>query len=75
MRLAVAEARRFPDLAAKVSRTARDLSTDLGPVAASLLNWTNSARCPPSPRSASQRRRGSSLISLLCPCCFGRCSR
>jgi AcrR family transcriptional regulator len=30
MRLAVAEARRFPDLAAKVSRTARDLSTELG---------------------------------------------
>src|ERR1700686_4675999 len=30
MRLAVAEARRFPDLAANVSRTARDLSTELG---------------------------------------------
>lgn len=30
MRLAVAEARRFPDLAATVSRTARDLSTELG---------------------------------------------
>jgi AcrR family transcriptional regulator len=30
MRLAVAEARRFPDLAAKVSRTARELSTELG---------------------------------------------
>ncbi len=30
MRLAVAEARRFPDLAASVSRTARDLSTELG---------------------------------------------
>jgi AcrR family transcriptional regulator len=30
MRLAVAEARRFPDLAAKVSRTARGLSTELG---------------------------------------------
>ena len=30
MRLAVAEARRFPDLASTVSRTARDLSTDLG---------------------------------------------
>jgi AcrR family transcriptional regulator len=30
MRLAVAEAQRFPDLAAKVSRTARDLSTELG---------------------------------------------
>jgi hypothetical protein len=30
MRLAVAEAHRFPDLAAKVSRTARDLSTELG---------------------------------------------
>jgi AefR-like transcriptional repressor, C-terminal domain len=30
MRLAVAEARRFPDLAAKVSRKARDLSTELG---------------------------------------------
>ncbi len=28
--LAVAEARRFPDLASTVSRTARDLSTDLG---------------------------------------------
>jgi AcrR family transcriptional regulator len=35
----------------------------------------NSARCRPSPRNASQRRRGSSLISSLCPCCFGRCSR
>jgi AcrR family transcriptional regulator len=30
MRLAVAEARRFPDLAATVSRSARDLSTELG---------------------------------------------
>jgi AcrR family transcriptional regulator len=30
MRLAVAEARRFPDLASTVSRTARDLSTELG---------------------------------------------
>jgi AcrR family transcriptional regulator len=30
MRLAVAEARRFPDLASNVSRTARDLSTELG---------------------------------------------
>lgn len=30
MRLAVAEARRFPDLAATVSRTARELSTELG---------------------------------------------
>jgi AcrR family transcriptional regulator len=30
MRLAVAEARRFPDLAAKVSRTARELSTEIG---------------------------------------------
>src|SRR6201987_1282093 len=30
MRLAVAEARRFPDLASTVSRTARDLRTDLG---------------------------------------------
>jgi len=30
MRLAVAEARRFPDLASSVSRTARDLSTELG---------------------------------------------
>jgi AcrR family transcriptional regulator len=30
MRLAAAEARRFPDLAAKVSRTARELSTELG---------------------------------------------
>jgi AcrR family transcriptional regulator len=30
MRLAVAEASRFPDLAATVSRTARDLSTELG---------------------------------------------
>ena len=30
MRLAIAEARRFPDLASAVSRTARDLSTDLG---------------------------------------------
>jgi AcrR family transcriptional regulator len=30
MRLAVAEVRRFPDLASTVSRTARDLSTELG---------------------------------------------
>lgn len=30
MRMAVAEARRFPDLASTVSRTARDLSTQLG---------------------------------------------
>jgi AcrR family transcriptional regulator len=30
MRLAVAEARRFPDLASNVSRAARDLSTELG---------------------------------------------
>src|SRR6266404_6326306 len=30
MRLAVAEARRSPDLASTVSRTARDLSTELG---------------------------------------------
>ena len=30
MRLAVAEARRFPDLASTVSRTARDLSNELG---------------------------------------------
>ena len=30
MRLAVAEARRFPDLASTVSRMARDLSTELG---------------------------------------------
>ncbi|WP_022724509.1 TetR/AcrR family transcriptional regulator [Rhodopseudomonas sp. B29] len=30
MRLAIAEANRFPDLAARVSRTARDLSTKLG---------------------------------------------
>jgi AcrR family transcriptional regulator len=30
MRLAVAEARRFPDLASTVSRTARELSTELG---------------------------------------------
>lgn len=30
MRLAVAEARRFPDLASTVSRTARDLSTEVG---------------------------------------------
>jgi AcrR family transcriptional regulator len=30
MRLAVAEARRFPDLASSVSRAARDLSTELG---------------------------------------------
>jgi AcrR family transcriptional regulator len=30
MRLAIAEARRFPDLAATVSRTARELSTELG---------------------------------------------
>lgn len=30
MRLAIAEARRFPDLAATVGRTARDLSTELG---------------------------------------------
>jgi AcrR family transcriptional regulator len=30
MRLAVAEARRFPDLASTVSRSARDLSTELG---------------------------------------------
>jgi AcrR family transcriptional regulator len=30
MRLAVAETHRFPDLAVKVSRTARDLSTELG---------------------------------------------
>jgi AcrR family transcriptional regulator len=30
MRLAVAEARRFPELASSVSRSARDLSTDLG---------------------------------------------
>jgi AcrR family transcriptional regulator len=30
MRLAIAEARRFPDLASSVSRAARDLSTDLG---------------------------------------------
>jgi AcrR family transcriptional regulator len=30
MRLAAAEAPRFPDLAAQVSRTARDLSTELG---------------------------------------------
>ena len=30
MRLAVAEARRFPDLASTVYRTARDLSTELG---------------------------------------------
>jgi AcrR family transcriptional regulator len=30
MRLAVAEVRRFPDLAAQVSRTARNLSTELG---------------------------------------------
>jgi AcrR family transcriptional regulator len=30
MRLAIAEARRFPDLASSVNRTARDLSTELG---------------------------------------------
>jgi AcrR family transcriptional regulator len=30
MRLAIAEARRFPDLASTVSRSARDLSTELG---------------------------------------------
>jgi hypothetical protein len=30
MRLAMAEARRFPDLASTVSRRARDLSTELG---------------------------------------------
>src|SRR5260221_9237671 len=30
MRLAVAEARRFPDLATTIDRTARDLSTELG---------------------------------------------
>jgi hypothetical protein len=30
MRLAIAEARRFPDLASTVGRTARDLSTELG---------------------------------------------
>src|SRR6516165_702944 len=30
MRLAIAEARRFPDLASTVSRTARDLATELG---------------------------------------------
>src|SRR5580700_3379855 len=30
MRLAIAEARRFPDLASTVSRTTRDLSTELG---------------------------------------------
>jgi AcrR family transcriptional regulator len=30
MRLAIAESRRFPDLASTVSRAARDLSTDLG---------------------------------------------
>ena len=30
MRLAIAEARRFPELGTTVSRTARDLSTDLG---------------------------------------------
>src|ERR1700726_671597 len=30
MRLAIAEARRFPDLASTVSRTARELSTELG---------------------------------------------
>jgi AcrR family transcriptional regulator len=30
MRLAIAEARRFPDLASTVGRTARELSTDLG---------------------------------------------
>ena len=30
MRLAVAEARRFPDLASTVSQNARDLSTELG---------------------------------------------
>jgi hypothetical protein len=30
MRLAIAEARRFPDLAATVSRTAGELSTELG---------------------------------------------
>jgi AcrR family transcriptional regulator len=30
MRLAIAEARRFPDLASTVSRAARDLSTELG---------------------------------------------
>jgi AcrR family transcriptional regulator len=52
MRLAIAEAQRFPDLASTVSRAARQLSTEVA--ARSWARWRNpasSGRCQPSPPS------------------------
>ena len=53
MRLAIAEARRFPDLASAVSRTARDLSTDLG--VRLLGELTQSGELRPLPAFAPER--------------------
>jgi AcrR family transcriptional regulator len=47
MRLAIAEARRFPDLASTVSRSARDLSTDLGVQLLSELTKSDELRSLP----------------------------
>jgi hypothetical protein len=76
MRLVVAEARRFPDLAAKVSRTARELSTELGVrLLGELTRSGDLGSLPAFARSTLQRQRGSSWISSACPSCSGRCSR
>ena len=53
MRLAVAEARRFPDLASTVSRTARDLSTEVA--ARHLREMTESDRLGSLPAFAPER--------------------
>jgi AcrR family transcriptional regulator len=47
MRLAIAEARRFPDLASTVGRTARDLSTELGVRLLTELNQSGELRSLP----------------------------
>mgnify|MGYP003694458955 CR=1 FL=1 len=77
MRLAIAEARRFPDLAATVSRTARELSTELG---VHLLNdltqsgraWIAASLHPGAPLATTARFF---LDIVAVPMLPGRCSR
>ncbi|MGY4423199.1 AcrR family transcriptional regulator [Bradyrhizobium sp. JR6.1] len=73
MRLAIAEARRFPDLAATVNRRARALATELGVHLLRDLTRSdgNSASCRPSRRSTCRPRRACSSTSSRYRCCCG----